>query len=123
MGVEREKKLPASKISQLETRVKRGTDHVRHVENRKDGKVHERFGGKRLPRNIVVAKYNNYYRTNPETVRADRKTSLAVIQKTTILQYCPRLYINIIIVTRLLNLFYYSPYGCVYNGVLDIGIL
>ena len=47
MGVECEEKLSTSKISQLETRVKRGPDYVRHVENRKDGKVHERFGSKR----------------------------------------------------------------------------
>lgn len=43
MGVERTKKLQASKISQLETCVERSSDHVCHVENWKNGKVHERF--------------------------------------------------------------------------------
>jgi len=49
MGVECEEKLPTSKISQLETCVKRGTDYVCHVKNRKNGKIHERFGSKHLP--------------------------------------------------------------------------
>lgn len=47
MGVEREKKLSTGEISQLETRVKRDSVHVRHVENWKNGKVHERFRSKR----------------------------------------------------------------------------
>lgn len=46
MGVEREKKLSAGQVPQLETRVKRGANHVCHVENRQNGKVHERSGGK-----------------------------------------------------------------------------
>lgn len=49
MGVEREKKLSAGQVPQLETRVKRGANHVCHVENRQDGKIHERSGGKGLP--------------------------------------------------------------------------
>lgn len=46
MGVEREKKLSTCKISQLETCPERGADNVRHVENRKNGKIHERFRSK-----------------------------------------------------------------------------
>lgn len=46
MGVEREKKLSAGQVPQLETRVKCGANHVCHVENRQDGKVHERSRGK-----------------------------------------------------------------------------
>jgi hypothetical protein len=41
MGIEREKKLSTCKISQLETCVKRCTDHVCYVKNRKNGKIHE----------------------------------------------------------------------------------
>lgn len=43
MGVERAKKLQTGKISQLETCVERCSDHVCHVENWKNGKIHERF--------------------------------------------------------------------------------
>lgn len=53
MGVEREEELPTGKISQLETRPERGADNVRHVENRKNGKVHERFGSKRVIRETI----------------------------------------------------------------------
>lgn len=41
MGVEREKKLPTRKVPQLETCIKRCADNVRHVENWKNGKIHE----------------------------------------------------------------------------------
>jgi len=47
MGVEREEKLSTRQIPQLETRVERDTVHVRHVENWKNGTVHERFRSKR----------------------------------------------------------------------------
>lgn len=46
MGVERQKELSTGEVPQLETCVERGTNHVRHVENRKNGAVHERFGSK-----------------------------------------------------------------------------
>lgn len=47
MGVECAKKLPTSKIPQLETCIKRRPDYVRYVENWKNGKIHERFRSER----------------------------------------------------------------------------
>lgn len=45
MGVKCEEKLQARQIPQLETRVKRGSDHVRYAQNGKNGKVHDGFRG------------------------------------------------------------------------------
>jgi len=47
MGAEREEKLSARQISQLETRVERDAVYVRHAENRKNGTIYERFRSKR----------------------------------------------------------------------------
>lgn len=41
MGIECKEKLSTSKISQLETRIKRSTNYVCHVKNWENGKVHE----------------------------------------------------------------------------------
>jgi hypothetical protein len=41
---QREKKLPPGKVPQLEARLERGPDDVRHVQNGQDGEVHERLG-------------------------------------------------------------------------------
>jgi len=59
MGVEREEKLSTRQISQLETRVERDAVHVRHVENWKNGTVHERFRSKRAKMFIRRSTENN----------------------------------------------------------------
>jgi len=48
MGIECKEKLSTSKISQLETRIKRGTNYVCYVKNWKNGKIHERLRSKHL---------------------------------------------------------------------------
>lgn len=66
MGIECKEKLSTSKISQLETRIKRGTDYVCHVKNWKNGKVHERLRSKHLQLILFIVKnvkYNLLYYT------------------------------------------------------------
>ena len=39
-----QEELPASQVPQLEARPQRGSDHVRHAEDRQDGTLHDRLG-------------------------------------------------------------------------------
>lgn len=46
MGVECQEELSPGKVSQLETRPQRGTDHVRNAEDRQNGALYEGSRGK-----------------------------------------------------------------------------
>lgn len=56
MGIECKEKLSTSKISQLETRIKRGTNNVCYVKNWKNGKVHERLRSKYIQLIVFIVK-------------------------------------------------------------------
>lgn len=56
MGIECKEKLSTSKISQLETCIKRGTNYVCYVKNWENGKVHERLRSKHLQFILFILK-------------------------------------------------------------------
>ena len=49
-----QEELPAGQVPQLAARPQRGSDHVRHAEDRQDGTLHDRLGSELKNTNWLI---------------------------------------------------------------------